>query len=152
RRCDLLLGLGGAEARAGDPAARETFSRAAGIARREDLPHEFGLAALGFAGRRPEAGIVDRGGVGLLGAALELLGRADSTLGARLRARLADALHFAAAEERVFALSAEGLAMARRLGDPETLVATLQSRHAALLHVSHLDERLALDDEILALA
>ena len=44
------------------------------------------------------------------------------------------------------------LEMARRIGDPEALVTALQSRHAALLHISHLDERLALDDEILALA
>ena len=50
------------------------------------------------------------------------------------------------------ALSGEALEMARAVGDPEALITALQSRHAALLHVSHLDERLALDDEILALA
>ena len=42
--------------------------------------------------------------------------------------------------------------MAHRIGDPSALVAALESRHAALLHIAHLDERLALDDELLALA
>ena len=41
-------------------------------------------------------------------------------------------------------LSADALAMARRLGDPETLVMTLMSRHVTLLHIEHLDERIAL--------
>ena len=50
------------------------------------------------------------------------------------------------------ALSARRWRWRARIGDPEALVAALQSRHAALLHVSHLDERLALDEEILALA
>ncbi|MDA0172943.1 hypothetical protein OJ998_27830, partial [Solirubrobacter taibaiensis] len=78
--------------------------------------------------------------------------RGDSPLGALVRARLADSLHFADAPERTFALSKAALEMARRTGDPEALVAALQSRHAALLHISHLDERLVLDEEILALA
>jgi tetratricopeptide (TPR) repeat protein len=76
----------------------------------------------------------------------------DSPLGVFVRARLADSLHFADAPERTFALSKAALEMARRTGDPEALVAALQSRHAALLHISHLDERLVLDEEILALA
>ena len=42
--------------------------------------------------------------------------------------------------------------MAHRLGDPRALVAALESRHAALLHVDHLDERLRLSEELLALA
>jgi tetratricopeptide (TPR) repeat protein len=42
--------------------------------------------------------------------------------------------------------------MARRIGDTHTLVAALESRHAALLHIEHLDERLRLGEEFLALA
>ena len=152
RRCELLLALGGAEARAGLPAARDTFALAAALARSEGFGELFGQAALGFAGRHAEAGIVDRDGIALLEDALALTGPEDSELGARLRARLADSLHFAAEEERTLVLSQDALRMAKRLGDPETRVAALQSRHAALLHVSHLDERLALADEILALA
>ena len=152
RRCALLLGLGNAEARSGQGGARETFARAAALARREAGPHELAEAALGFAGRHAEAGIVDRDGIALLEEALEALGDEQSALAVRVRASLADSLHFAAAEERTMALSGEALEMARAVGDPEALITALQSRHAALLHVSHLDERLALDDEILALA
>ncbi|MBE2316513.1 protein kinase [Solirubrobacter sp. CPCC 204708] len=152
RRCELLLALGDAEARSGHPAARDTFARAAMLARRSVGPDALARAALGFAGRYAEAGIVDRDGIALLEEALEALGDEDSALGARVRARLADSLHFAGAPERTFALSRDALEMARRTGDPEAQVAALQSRHAALLHVSHLDERLVLDEEILALA
>jgi hypothetical protein len=42
--------------------------------------------------------------------------------------------------------------MARRLGDPEALVVALESRQTALFHVAHLDERLELGEEMLALA
>jgi len=152
RRTALLLGLGNAQARSGLPGARESFARAAAQARRDNQAHELAEAALGFAGRHAEAGIVDRDGIALLEEAIEKLGDEESALAVRLRASLADSLHFAAAEERTEALSREALAMARRVQDPEALITALQSRHAALLHISQLEERLALDDEILELA
>ncbi|MDA0178708.1 protein kinase [Solirubrobacter phytolaccae] len=152
RRCELLLALGSAEERSGHPSARDTFARAAMLARRSVGPEALARAALGFAGRHAEAGIVDRDGIALLEEALEALGEGDSPLGVRVRARLADSLHFADAPERTFALSLAALEMARRIEDPEAQVAALQSRHAALLHVQYLDERLRLDEEILALA
>ena len=61
----------------------------------------------------------------------------DGPLRARVKARLATALHFAGQTDRVLALSADALALDR---SGETLVA----RHGALLHIAHLDERLAL--------
>ena len=42
--------------------------------------------------------------------------------------------------------------MAQRLGDPRALLGALESRHAALLHVDHVDERLRLSEELLGLA
>jgi tetratricopeptide (TPR) repeat protein len=42
--------------------------------------------------------------------------------------------------------------MAQRLDDPRGHIAALESRHAALLHVDHLDERLRLSAELLELA
>jgi tetratricopeptide (TPR) repeat protein len=69
-----------------------------------------------------------------------------------VRARLAAGLHCAGVVERTDALSRDALTMARRLGDPEALIVTLVARHTALLHVSHLDERLALSAEIIAVA
>ena len=70
---------------------------------------------------------------------------------AQLLARTANVLHFAGESDRVDALSARALETARRIGDPAALVAALESRHAALLH-AHLDERLRLSEELLALA
>ena len=41
--------------------------------------------------------------------------------------------------------------MARRLGDESLVLAALMARHATLLHVGHLDERLALSEEFMEL-
>ncbi len=42
--------------------------------------------------------------------------------------------------------------MAHRLDDPRAQLVALEARHAALMHVDHLDERLRLSEELLALA
>jgi tetratricopeptide (TPR) repeat protein len=151
RRCDLLVALGAVERRQGAATARATFARAAELARRERLAEQLGRAALGFAGRYTEAGIVDGPAIALLEEALEALGDVDSTLCAELMARLADALHFAD-PGRTNELSLRALVMAREIGDTRTLVAALESRHTALLHIAHLDERLRLSEEFLELA
>ena len=90
--------------------------------------------------------------------ALELLEEAlaqqpaNSLLAVRLRARLVDALQFARQDTRREALSAEALAIAHSLDDPRAQLVALEARHAALLHVDHLDERLRLSEELLDLA
>jgi hypothetical protein len=151
RRCALLLALGHAEARAGDPAARDTFVRAAELAVQERLPEQLAEAALGRANEVHQAGTIDREGIEWLDAALGALGEQESALHARLLARMANLLHFAGQSDRVHALSSRAVEMARRIGDPAALVEALESRHAALLH-AHLDERLRLSEELLALA
>ena len=51
-RCELLLALGDAQARAGDMrAAKDTFHEAAELAERHDLPEHLARAALGYGGR-----------------------------------------------------------------------------------------------------
>ena len=151
-RLDILLALGAAELRAGDPTARETFAAAAQLARERNERGALAEAALGIAGRHAEAGVVDHDSIALLEEALARFGDEDHPFGVQLRTALADRLHFAQAEERTLALSAEALAMAQRLGDPRALLAALESRHAALLHVDHLTERLNLSEELLGLA
>ena len=151
RRCEVLLALGAVELRRGNPAARGTFEAAAELARRARLPELLGRAALGFAGRYTEAGIIDHEAIDLLREALAALDDGDSALRAELMARLADGLHFAEPEATA-ELSHAALVMARRAGDTRTLLAALESRHTALLHIEHLDERLALSEEFLALA
>ncbi|MDA0183283.1 protein kinase [Solirubrobacter phytolaccae] len=145
-RLDLLLGLGRAELRTGEPTARATFARAAVLAREARDAIGLAYAALGFNARQAASGVLDREGIALLeeaDAALE-----DSPLRARIKARLADALHFAHQAERTIALSADALTLAGE--DPEARAAALVARHTALLHVEHLEERLDLAREIIA--
>jgi tetratricopeptide (TPR) repeat protein len=151
-RCDVLLALGRAEFRQGDPASRRTFEGAAQLARRTGDAKQLGRAALGVAGPYTEAGIVDWEAIALLEEALAVIGENDGPVRAQLTARLANALQFAQDPARTAALSHEALVMARKIGDTHTLVAALESRHAALLHIEHLDERLRLSEELLALA
>jgi hypothetical protein len=150
-RLDILLALGAAEQRAGDPAARETFATAAQLARERNDRSGLAEAALGFAGRHAEAGVLDQDSISLLEQALARFDE-DHPLAVQLRTALVDRLHFADAGERSLSLSAEALAMAQRLGDPRALLVALESRHAALLHVDHLAERLSLGEELLGLA
>ena len=151
-RCDVLLALGRAESRQGEPAARGTFEQAADLARRHGMPENLGHAALGFASRYTEAGVVDVPGIALLREAIDALGTGASALRAELMARLADNLHFAPERDETAALSDAALVIAREVGDTHALVAALESRHAALLHIEHLDERLSLSQELLELA
>lgn len=150
-RCELLLALGEAQWRAGDPEVDGTFGRAADSARTRDDAGQLARAALG--GRNYETGVADPGRVALLEEALSAF-RADEHVVLRVRvlARLAEALHFAGAGERALALSAEAMDAARALGDPEANVAALMGRHAALLHVDHVDERLPLLRDLIVLA
>jgi tetratricopeptide (TPR) repeat protein len=152
RYCDVLLELGEVEARAGLPAARETFARAARLARAEGLGEQLGRAALGFAGRHTETGVVDPQGIALLEEAVAKLAGRETPLEARLLARLAGSLRYSASQERTLALSAAAVDLARRLDATEALVTALESRHAVLLHIEYLPDRLRLGEELLALA
>jgi tetratricopeptide (TPR) repeat protein len=152
QRCEVLLALGRVELREGNPASRSTFTQAAEIARTAGTAAQLARAALGFSGRHTEAGIIDHEAIALLREAVETCGEGDGILRAQVTARLADALRFAQDPRETAALSLEALEMARRLGDTATLVAALESQHAALLHIEHLDDRLRLSDEFLVLA
>jgi tetratricopeptide (TPR) repeat protein len=129
-RCELLLALGDARARAGDArAAKTAFREAADIADRGGIAEHLARAALGYGGRIMwDVSRDDEHLVPLLERALEVLGPADSTLRVRLLSRLAggplrDASH---PPERKARLSEESLAMARRIGDPTALAYALQ--------------------------
>ena len=152
QRCEVLLALGQVKLRQGYPEARRIFEQTALLARRQGLPEYLGRAALGFASRYTEAGVVDDRGIALLREALDQLGEQPSALRAELIARLADSLHFAPEHEETLALSRAAIILAREVDDTHALVSALVSRHAALLHIAHLDERLALSQELLDLA
>jgi DNA-binding SARP family transcriptional activator len=151
-RCDILLALGRVQWRAGDGDARATYVEAATIARERSAAEPLARAALGLAERYWEGDAADRQFAPLIAEAVRMLPAEDSTLRARLMGRMAENQHFSAEAGYGIPLSAEALAMARRLGDPETLVMTLMSRHVTLLHIDHLDERVQLAEEVLALS
>jgi tetratricopeptide (TPR) repeat protein len=130
RRCELLLRLGDALARAGDePAAKVAFLEAAGIARRSTLASHLARAGLGYGGRYVwMAARGDRHLVPLLEQGLRGLDDDDLELRARLLARLAGAIRDEHSPEQRMALSQEAVTIARRLGDPRTLGYTLDAR------------------------
>jgi DNA-binding SARP family transcriptional activator len=152
-RCELLLGLGEAQARKGDAAASTTFLEAAQLARSAGFPEQLARAALGYGGRFVWmiAGR-DENIVPLLEEALRGLGDEDSALRARILARLAGALRDQPAPERRAELSAEAVEIARRLGDFSTLAYVLDGRHSAIWGLDNVEERLSIVDEIVRLA
>jgi class 3 adenylate cyclase/tetratricopeptide (TPR) repeat protein len=155
QRCELLIALGDAEWKAGEPEkAEQTLLEAADIARRMEAPEQFARAALGIAGYIGR-GALDPARIGLLGEALTRLGQGDSPLRVRLLARLSEAHPYPFSDEleKGLALSREALDVARRLGDPATMTYALFARDEALLgHPDHLPERLAIGRESLSLA
>jgi tetratricopeptide (TPR) repeat protein len=81
--------------------------------------------------------------------ALELLPAGERELRLRLEARLAaEAVYDGADVEPVFA----AVAAARKLGDPRVLAEVLSLSHHALLAPEHLDARLPIADELIAVA
>lgn len=146
-RCDLLLAMGDAQWRAGDPDVDATFAVAAASARRRGDVAQLARAALG--GRNYESGAPDARRVALLEEALaDFPAGEQSVLRVRVLGLLAEALHYADAGGRALDLSAEALDVARALEDPEAQIAALLGRHAALLHIEHVDERLSLLREL----
>jgi len=152
--CDLLLGLGGAQAAASNVGdMRDTFRRAAEVARSLDDRESFARAAIGYARAPALGGSVDVVSVSLLEEALTRLPPTDSSLRAALLSILADALHHSPETySRRVALCYEASAMARKIGDLPTLARTLYDRHHALFGPQSLADRLAAADELLHLA
>ena len=153
RRCALLLGLGDVLMKSGETGgARETLCAAAELARSLDTPEELARAALTLAAPYAEGGFGDEVRAILLEEALRALPDEASALRARVLARLAPELYWAHDFARADRVSAEAVAMARRLGDPETLGEALDCRHYAILGPDTLEERLELSEELLRLA
>src|SRR6266508_2393570 len=152
--CRLLLALGDSQAREGNLAgAKETFLRAASLARNRNMPEHLAAAALGYGGRFvwTRAGS-DRQLVPLLEEALRSLPEEGTLVRARLMARLAGALRDQRSLDQQDRLSREAVEMARRIGDPATLSYALDGRFAAVWGPENAEERLAIATEILQLA
>src|SRR4051794_28414239 len=155
-RCTILLEWARCLARAGlSQQASARFHEAAASAVARGDAKQLASAAVGLGQRYWEANVDalhDSGYRGRLDEALALLPPGDSPARARLLAKLAEHLAFLPREgDRAAAISADALAMARRVGDRSTLVAVMMARHATRLHVAHVEERLQLMDEVVQL-
>jgi hypothetical protein len=161
-RCDLLLEMGDAWARAGaTDRAKDAFRRAAVIAE-TGMPERLARAALGYGGRFVWVrSTTDPTNVPMLDAALDQLGDEPSALRARLLGRLAGALRVgsgrpgmsgAAAKEYACTLAREGVEVARAVGDPYALAYALEGYVIAVWAPGNAHERVALADEIISVS
>ena len=153
RRLDLLLRLGEAQRRAGDPAHRETLLAAGHLARGLGDPAALARSALSnHRGVWATVGAVDDERVAMLQAALDAQDPVDSPVRARLMANLAVEVVYGRDPNRGRDLSADALAMSRRLDDRATLADVLRSRIVAIWAPTTVAERLALTRELLDVA
>jgi tetratricopeptide (TPR) repeat protein len=152
-RCELLLRLGAAQARAGRyREAEQSCLEAAELSRRLGSSEQLANAALVLGAREIRGGVVNRQLVALLREALDGLPATDSPLRARLLARLSLELTFSDETELTEPISREAVELARRLGDVASLGGALRARWMAVWGPDGLDERLALAEETLRLA
>jgi hypothetical protein len=134
----------------GKPAAL----RAADVASRIGAPRLLARAALAH-GAEIGTGMVDPAQVDLLRRARAALGKEDDLLLARVTARLASALVPPATSEQwqeALATASDAVAMARRLGDEDTLLFVLRYVASARGYGVPSPERYALAGEVVALA
>jgi tetratricopeptide (TPR) repeat protein len=154
-RCELLLALGEARARAGDgPEAKRAFREAADLAERGGSPQLLARAALGYGGRFAWArASTDPAFLPLLERAAEAIDDPASPERLRLLARIAAASRDDRARDQRVTLAEETLGIARRHGDPETLAAVLEGHSAAVEGPDHHLRRtgIALSAELIAL-
>lgn len=150
-RIRLLLELGAAQLRAGQlKEGRSTCREAADVARMLGSASDFATAALEY-GSVLVFAEVDPMLVALLEEALAQLGQEDGDARARVMGRLAAAIQPCSDPERAFALARDAIALARRVGEPATLQATLRSAISAFMDLGDPRERAALNREYVEL-
>lgn len=151
QRLELLLKLGEAERDTGIVAFRDTLleaaAEAATLGDARALIHAALANSRGFAS---EFGHVDTDRVAVLRAALAAVGHSDSAERARLLANLASELVFAGDAAEPTRLIDAALAVARRVGDPATLVHVLQRRYLTAWSPESFPQRLATVRELRA--
>jgi hypothetical protein len=152
RRAELLLELGRARILCGDTEAGIGACRkVAELARSLRSPELLARAALTF-GQVFTFGVPGEELTALLEQAIAALGTEETPLLARAMARLAGALQPAPTPERPIALARESIAMARRLGDDDTLLYVLHAAGSALFNVVEPAECIPLHRELVRLA
>ena len=151
--CDLRLALGEAQRQAGLPGFRETFLDAAHRAQELDATDRLVAAALGNSrGFFSSIGVIDADKVAVLESALDALGDDDGRERALLLATLCSELALGTTLDRRQELADAARAMARRLGDPDTVIRTLNLVCDPLQVPSTLSERMVDAKEALELS
>lgn len=155
-RCELLLALGDAQARAGDtPTSKQTYLKAARLAETMRYPEQLGRAALGYGGRIAwDVSRDDQQTARLLDHALAAVPEEDSTLRVQLLARLAGGpLRDSTADpERRRSLAEQALEMARRIAEPMTLAYALQGYIASHHSPAFTPRQVGLSAELIQVA
>ena len=153
-RLELLIALGDALRRAGDPASRDILLEAVGLA--QTLGDADALARAALTNTRPSyyssSGTVDEARVAALEAALTALGETETTVRARLLASLGIELVFTPQRQRRVRLSDEALRIARRVGDPGALAHVLMTRFLTIYAPGTLSERMGVVGELFTVA
>jgi DNA-binding SARP family transcriptional activator len=151
-RGPLLLALGTARMRAGDPRARTAFHSAAAEARKSGDALLLARTALGVAATWAPTGTVDPERTGLLSEALTALPAGQDQPKAQLLSGLARARYWEADPAPRAQLSAQAVEIARRLGDPATLATCLDAHNSSIWAPGNAAARLGTAREIVALA
>jgi hypothetical protein len=150
-RVDVLLGLGRAQMLTGEHAlARRTCERAAALARRLGDGVRLARAALEYGGAFVY-GAVDEKLIGLLEEAMAALGSEETAESARVMARLAAARQPAPDPGEPIELAQRAIGVARRVGDEDTLLATLRAAGSAMMDFADPADRIAINKEQAAL-
>jgi len=143
-RAALLAGVGDAQRQTGDPSFGNTLLAAARMAQRVGDTSTLVAATLannrGFASAAMQ---VDSDRVAIIHAALVAVGDDDSTARARLLSLLALEHMYDDDHHARKRIADEGLAIARRLGDPATLLDVLLRRPVTITDPDTVAERLA---------
>jgi DNA-binding SARP family transcriptional activator/tetratricopeptide (TPR) repeat protein len=154
QRLELLIALGEAQRRGGNPVYRRTLLDAAELAGHRGDSEALARAALANSPVLLLRGVgqVDSDRIAMIERALEAVGKRGTAMRARLLASLGLELLWAGDRGRRVALSGEALAIARRLGDPAVLADVLLARFYTISGPTTLAERLAETAELLAVA
>jgi class 3 adenylate cyclase/tetratricopeptide (TPR) repeat protein len=155
QHCVLLYLLGTAQKRSGNPLeSQETLLHAASVAQELGSNELLVNALLQFTINAWEVGLSVAPALPLLRKALLTLPPEDSLIRAKCLSTLARALSTTGSAQEALTHAEEGLAMARRLADPESIVRNLSGMFYAqesLDHVRHVRDRLELTAEMLKL-
>jgi class 3 adenylate cyclase/tetratricopeptide (TPR) repeat protein len=144
RRCALLFALGRAQRRAGEVIeAHDSLRRSGEIAERLGMPESVSAAGLEMVRLTITLGLPGESTAELLEYALAAVGPTESILRAKILGGLGTVLAFTERLESATDFAESGVAMSRRLGDPDALILNLSAMHYCLNEPQNLDRRLA---------